>query len=128
MYGESTIPAETVARFSAVRSSAEAVLAVANRRSRAWKIRTTRAAKRAGICWMQDARKRDFHYAGLPISVVTRLLTKFHLPRSTLLAFSVRFAGRDTFSQRIAMRSRQGPFLTVTVTVCWIRQAFCREL
>ena len=52
----------------------------------------------------------DLHHARVPFRAVDALLTNFHLPRSTVLALTMAFAGverlRDAYAEAIAMRYR----------------------
>lgn len=58
-------------------------------------LRAIEAAARDGVVYPADAETRLFIYPGHRFQVVDRLITNFHLPRSTLLMLVSAFAGME---------------------------------
>ena len=98
MHSESyEIPKETADRIQAARTAGRSVLAIGTTVVRALENAALRAAE-SGSSNLVVAGKADaqlFIVPGFRFRVVDRLLTNFHLPRSTLLALVCAFAGRE---------------------------------
>ena len=98
MHAESyEIPDETVDRIHAARIAGRPIVAVGTTVVRALEDSARRAAE-AGLSNLVLAGRAEaplFIVPGFPFRVVEGLLTNFHLPRSTLLALVLAFAGRD---------------------------------
>ena len=86
-----TLPAATVAAVSATRASGGRVVAVGTTTLRALE---SAALAAGGLC-AGSAETALFITPGFRFAVVDRLLTNFHLPRSTLLMLVSAFAGYD---------------------------------
>jgi S-adenosylmethionine:tRNA ribosyltransferase-isomerase len=71
------------------------VLAVGTTVVRALEDAAEKQSSRGGVVAPGKAQADLFLYPGKPFRVVRQLLTNFHLPRSSLLALVVAFAGRD---------------------------------
>jgi S-adenosylmethionine:tRNA ribosyltransferase-isomerase len=100
------IPATTVAAIERTRARGGRVLAVGTTSVRALES----AAAADGSVRAGDAETRLFITPGYAFRVVDRLLTNFHLPKSTLLMLVSTFAGIDTihaaYAHAIAQRYR----------------------
>jgi S-adenosylmethionine:tRNA ribosyltransferase-isomerase len=94
-------------RYSIPASTAEAL-----RRKRVLAVGTTtlRALETFALTGEREGETELFVYPGFQFQVVSRLLTNFHLPRSTLLMLACAFAGRDNilkaYRHAIAQRYR----------------------
>jgi S-adenosylmethionine:tRNA ribosyltransferase-isomerase len=100
------IPAETIAAIDAARSNRTRILAVGTTTLRALESATGEDGRvRAG-----EAETRLFITPGYRFRVADRLLTNFHLPKSTLLMLVSAFAGYDViraaYAHAIAARYR----------------------
>jgi S-adenosylmethionine:tRNA ribosyltransferase-isomerase len=99
------IPPETVAAIEATRGRSGRVLAVGTTALRALESAAAGGALRAGA-----AETRLFIVPGYAFRVVDRLVTNFHLPRSTLLMLVSAFAGaenvRRAYAHAVAERYR----------------------
>jgi S-adenosylmethionine:tRNA ribosyltransferase-isomerase len=99
------IPAATAAAIGAARTAGRAVVAVGTTSLRALESATISAGVRAGA-----AETALFITPGFRFQVVDRLLTNFHLPRSTLLMLVSAFAGvapiRAAYAHAIRERYR----------------------
>lgn len=89
------IPPETMSALSGKR-----VLAVGTT--------TLRTLEAAALSGKLEGETDLFIYPGFKFRVVKRLLTNFHLPRSTLLMLVCAFAGRDNIFRAYAHAIRQG--------------------
>jgi len=100
-----TIPEPTVAAIAATRAARRSVVAVGTTSLRALESAATDAGVAAG-----DAETSLFVTPGYRFRVVDRLLTNFHLPRSTLLMLVSAFAGfaaiRAAYAHAIRERYR----------------------
>jgi S-adenosylmethionine:tRNA ribosyltransferase-isomerase len=100
-----SIPAVTVDAIAAARSASRSVIAVGTTSLRALESAAHDGRVRAG-----DAETALFITPGFRFRVVDRLLTNFHLPRSTLLMLVSAFAGyeniRAAYAHAIAERYR----------------------
>ena len=100
-----TIPATTVATIEAARAAGGRVLAVGTTT-----LRALEAAAAGGSLAAGDAETDLFIRPGFRFRVVDRLLTNFHLPRSTLMVLVAAFAGlgsiRRAYDHAIAARYR----------------------
>ena len=100
------IPAETAAAVAEARARGSRVIAVGTTTLRALES----AAGADGTLAPGEAQTTLFVTPGFRFRVVDRLLTNFHLPRSTLLVLVSAFAGhaaiRDAYAHAIAMRYR----------------------
>jgi S-adenosylmethionine:tRNA ribosyltransferase-isomerase len=100
-----TIPAETAAAIASTRAARRAIVAVGTTTLRALES----AATAEGVC-AGAAETSLFVTPGFRFRVVDRLLTNFHLPRSTLLMLVSAFAGfeniRAAYSHAIRARYR----------------------
>lgn len=85
-----TIPEETVAAVRAAQAAGRAVVAVGTTSLRALESGSQSGALQAG-----SADTRLFITPGYAFKTVTRLVTNFHLPKSTLLMLVSAFAGFD---------------------------------
>src|SRR5207249_11455259 len=103
MHSESyEIPQETAERIQAARTAGRSVLAIGTTVVRALENAALRAAE-SGSSNLVVAGKADaqlFIVPGFRFRVVDRLLTNFHLPRSTLLALVCAFAGRERVDRK----------------------------
>jgi S-adenosylmethionine:tRNA ribosyltransferase-isomerase len=99
------IPAATVEAIAAARAGGGRVLAIGTTT-----LRALEAAAAGGALAAGDGETDLFIRPGFPFRVVDRLLTNFHLPRSTLLMLVSAFAGLDTirraYAHAIAQRYR----------------------
>lgn len=97
------IPAGASARIDAARTAGRPVTAVGTTVVRALESAAVEGGLRPG-----PGRTSIFIYPGFEFRVVDRLLTNFHLPRSTLLMLVSAFAGRDLVlrAYREAVRER----------------------
>ena len=84
------VPAETVAAVERARASGGRVVAVGTT-----SLRALESAARGGKLVAGSGETRLFVTPGYQFQVVERLLTNFHLPRSTLLMLVAAFAGLD---------------------------------
>ncbi len=85
-----TVPAETVAAIETARASGGRVVAVGTT-----SLRALESAAAGGKLVAGSGETRLFVTPGYQFRVVERLLTNFHLPRSTLLILVAAFAGLD---------------------------------
>ena len=85
-----TVPAETVAAIETARASGGRVVAVGTT-----SLRALESAAAGGKLVAGSGETRLFVTPGYQFRVVERLLTNFHLPRSTLLMLVAAFAGLD---------------------------------
>jgi S-adenosylmethionine:tRNA ribosyltransferase-isomerase len=100
-----TVPAETVAGIEATRAAGGRVIAVGTTT-----LRALEAAARGGQLASGPAETDLFITPGYAFRVVDRLITNFHLPRSTLLMLVAAFAGlgntRRAYEHAVAQRYR----------------------
>jgi S-adenosylmethionine:tRNA ribosyltransferase-isomerase len=100
-----TISPETVAAVQAARSTGRDVVAVGTTSMRALE-----SASRAGTLEAGSADTALFITPGYRFNTVTRMITNFHLPKSTLLMLVSAFAGyaeiREAYRHAIAARYR----------------------
>ena len=85
-----TVSAETAARVSAVKAAGGKVVAVGTTSMRALE-----SASQSGVLIAGSADTRLFVTPGYRFKTVDRLITNFHLPKSTLLMLVSAFAGYD---------------------------------
>jgi S-adenosylmethionine:tRNA ribosyltransferase-isomerase len=101
-----SIPAETVAAVDAARARGGRVVAIGTTSLRALES----AADESGRVRRGEGETRLFITPGYQFRVVERLLTNFHLPKSTLLMLVSAFAGyeniRAAYAHAIAQRYR----------------------
>jgi len=97
-----TIPAATVAAIAAARERGGRVIAVGTTT-----LRALEAAAASGTLAAGPGETALFITPGYRFRVVDRLLTNFHLPRSTLLMLVSAFAGYDTIRAAYAHAIRQ---------------------
>jgi len=101
-----SIPAETLAAIDATRAQGRAVVAVGTTSLRALEAAAAANAGDAGV----ESETSLFITPGFRFRVVDRLLTNFHLPRSTLLMLVSAFAGyeaiRAAYAHAITARYR----------------------
>lgn len=98
MHSESyKISSETAARINAAHAAGRPILAVGTTVVRALEDAAVRASESGSSNVVQagEDEARLFITPGFQFRVVDRLLTNFHLPRSTLLALVCAFAGRE---------------------------------
>jgi len=99
------IPSETVAAVKAAQARGGRVIAVGTT-----SLRALESAAASGELVAGTAETRLFIVPGYRFRVVDRLLTNFHLPRSTLLMLVSAFAGRETirraYAHAVAQRYR----------------------
>jgi len=100
------VPAETAAAIAATRARGGRVLAIGTTTVRALES----AADNDGNLRTGDAETRIFITPGYRFRIVDRLLTNFHLPKSTLLMLVSAFASRETiraaYAHAVAERYR----------------------
>ncbi len=100
------IPAETVAAIEAARTRGGRIVAIGTTSLRALEA----AADESGRVRVRDAETCLFITPGYRFRIVDRLLTNFHLPKSTLLMLVSAFAGCDeiraAYAHAIAKRYR----------------------
>lgn len=101
-----SIPAQTAAAIGAAKAEGRPVVAVGTT-----VVRTLEAsASDSGKVQAGDGKTSIFIYPPYDFRVVDALLTNFHLPRSTLLALVMAFAGQHTirhaYAQAVAQRYR----------------------
>jgi S-adenosylmethionine:tRNA ribosyltransferase-isomerase len=96
------IPEATTAAIAAARSAGRSVVAVGTTSLRALESAAESATVRAGA-----AETSLFITPGYRFRVVDRLLTNFHLPRSTLLMLVSAFAGFETIRAAYAHAIRE---------------------
>ncbi len=99
------LPAETVAAVQEAKAGGHAVVAVGTT-----SLRALESASQNGVVKAGSADTRLFITPGYRFRTVTRLLTNFHLPRSTLMMLVSAFAGYDViraaYAHAIAERYR----------------------
>ena len=99
------VPAETVEAVAATRAAGGRVLAVGTTT-----LRSLESAARRGVLQPGSGETDLFITPGSPIRVVDRLLTNFHLPRSTLMMLVSAFGGMDNircaYAHAVAQRYR----------------------
>jgi S-adenosylmethionine:tRNA ribosyltransferase-isomerase len=104
MHGERySVPAETVERIAEARRKGGRVLAVGTTTLRALESAAADGELKAG-----SGETRLFILPGYRFRVVERLLTNFHLPRSTLLMLVSAFAGTDNIRRAYRHAIEQG--------------------
>lgn len=116
---ESDDPAQHVMheeRYAIPAATAEAVASARSRGAHVWAVGTTSmrtlesAAAADGLVHAEEGETRMFIRPGYQFRVVDRLITNFHLPRSTLLMLVAAFAGYDltmrAYAEAIANRYR----------------------
>ena len=100
-----TIPQATVDAVQAARAAGRDVVAVGTT-----SLRALESASQSGTLHAGSADTALFITPGYTFKTVTRLITNFHLPKSTLLMLVSAFAGydtiRNTYSHAIAQRYR----------------------
>ena len=100
-----TVPQATVDAVNAARSAGRAVVAVGTT-----SLRALESASQSGRLQAGSADTRLFITPGYTFNTVTRLITNFHLPKSTLLMLVSAFAGYDAiraaYAHAIARRYR----------------------
>jgi S-adenosylmethionine:tRNA ribosyltransferase-isomerase len=100
-----TVPGETVAAVDRTHATGRSVIAVGTT-----SLRALEAAAASGTLRAIAAETDLFITPGFPFRVVDRLLTNFHLPRSTLLMLVSAFAGlepvRAAYAHAIRKRYR----------------------
>ena len=89
-----TVPLETVEAVRATQAAGRDVIAVGTT-----SLRALEAASQGGELQAGDGETALFITPGYPFRTVTRLLTNFHLPKSTLLMLVSAFAGFDNIRQ-----------------------------
>ncbi|MFC3109837.1 tRNA preQ1(34) S-adenosylmethionine ribosyltransferase-isomerase QueA [Undibacterium arcticum] len=100
-----TIPAATVAAVTATKATGRDVVAVGTT-----SLRALESASQSGVLQAGSADTALFITPGYRFKTVTRLITNFHLPKSTLLMLVSAFAGYDqiraAYAHAIAQRYR----------------------
>jgi S-adenosylmethionine:tRNA ribosyltransferase-isomerase len=100
-----TISAATVAAVQAAQAAGKAVVAVGTT-----SLRALESASQSGALQAGSADTRLFITPGYAFKTVNRLITNFHLPKSTLLMLVSAFAGYDAircaYAHAIARRYR----------------------
>jgi S-adenosylmethionine:tRNA ribosyltransferase-isomerase len=100
-----TVPQATVEAVKAARAAGRAVVAVGTT-----SLRALESASQSGRLQAGSADTRLFITPGYAFNTVTRLITNFHLPKSTLLMLVSAFAGYDViraaYAHAIAQRYR----------------------
>ena len=84
------VPSETVEAVAQAKASGGRVIAVGTT-----SMRTLEAAASSGVLCAQQAETRIFIKPGYEFKTVDRLVTNFHLPKSTLMMLVAAFAGRE---------------------------------
>ena len=84
------VPSETVEAVTQAKASGGRVVAVGTT-----SMRTLEAASSSGVLCAQQAETQIFIKPGYEFKTVDRLLTNFHLPKSTLMMLVAAFAGRE---------------------------------
>jgi S-adenosylmethionine:tRNA ribosyltransferase-isomerase len=84
------VPHATAHAVNAARAAGRRVLAVGTTA-----LRAIESAARDGVAYPADGETRLFICPGYRFQVVDRLITNFHLPRSTLLMLVCAFAGLE---------------------------------
>ncbi len=92
-----SIPAATVSAIAAARARGGRVVAVGTTT-----LRALESAAAAGPLQAQSAETRLFIVPGFRFQVVERLVTNFHLPKSTLLMLVSAFSGTETIRRAYA--------------------------
>ncbi len=87
-----TMPASAVSAINAAKAKGGSVLAVG---TTACKTMETVATNNSGQLTEETGASQLFIYPGYPFKVVDKLLTNFHLPKSTLMMLVSAFADRD---------------------------------
>ena len=99
------VPGETVAAVAAARACGGRVMAVGTT-----SLRTLEAASRSGALMAETGETQIFITPGYAFRTVDRLLTNFHLPKSTLMMLVSAFAGteniRRAYAHAVAERYR----------------------
>jgi S-adenosylmethionine:tRNA ribosyltransferase-isomerase len=84
------VPPETVEAVADAKASGGRVIAVGTT-----SMRTLEAASNTGVLLAQQAETQIFIKPGYEFKTVDRLITNFHLPKSTLMMLVAAFAGRE---------------------------------
>ena len=91
------VPAETVAAIAAAKAGGGRVIAVGTT-----SMRTLEAASRSGALQAESGETKIFITPGYSFRTVDRLITNFHLPKSTLLMLVSAFAGMENIQRAYA--------------------------
>ena len=91
------VPAETVAAIASTKAGGGRVIAVGTT-----SMRTLEAASRSGRLQAETGETQIFITPGYEFGTVDRLLTNFHLPKSTLMMLVSAFAGTDNVRRAYA--------------------------
>jgi S-adenosylmethionine:tRNA ribosyltransferase-isomerase len=97
-----TVPPETVALIEAAKAAGKAVVAVGTTSMRALE-----SASQSGHLQAGSADTRLFITPGYVFKTVDKLITNFHLPKSTLLMLVSAFAGVDAIRAAYAHAIRE---------------------
>ena len=102
------LPPETVAAIAAAKARGGRVVAVGTT-----SMRTLEAASQSAVLVAAAGETKLFIAPGYPFQTVERLVTNFHLPKSTLMMLVSAFAGREhvmaDFTIRLRVRSSTAP-------------------
>jgi S-adenosylmethionine:tRNA ribosyltransferase-isomerase len=91
------VPVETVAAVAAAKAGGGRVIAVGTT-----SLRTLEAASRSGILAAECGETQIFITPGYIFKTVDRLITNFHLPKSTLMMLVSAFAGTENIQRAYA--------------------------
>jgi len=91
------VPAETVAAIASAKAAGGRVVAVGTT-----SVRTLEAASRSGTLVAESGETQIFITPGYAFKTVDRLITNFHLPKSTLMMLVSAFAGTENIKRAYA--------------------------
>jgi len=91
------VPAETVAAIAGAKAAGGRVVAVGTT-----SVRTLEAASRSGTLVAESGETQIFITPGYAFKTVDRLITNFHLPKSTLMMLVSAFAGTENIKRAYA--------------------------